>query len=95
MSKSTFGYGRINIKSPSSCKEKYRKVRKKNLKDWKSLPRNALFLFVESLYEDKNNTFTYLYMYKLVWGMRICVSIPVPDVIPETSSLSLLIVSDN
>lgn len=41
------------------------------------------------------NTFTYLYMYKLVWDMRICVSIPVPDVIPETSSLSLLIVSDN
>lgn len=34
-------------------------------------------------------------MYKLVWDMRICVSIPVPDVIPETSSLSLLIVSDN
>lgn len=102
MSKSTFGYGRIYIKSPSSCKKKYRKVRKKafqtenhflEISVW-----YALFIFVESLYEDKNNTFntfTYLYMYKLVWDMRICVSIPVPDVIPETSSLSLLIVSDN
>lgn len=83
-------------------KKKYRKVRKKpfqtenhflEISVW-----YALFIFVESLYEDKNNTFntfTYLYMYKLVWDMRICVSIPVPDVIPETSSLSLLIVGDN
>lgn len=33
--------------------------------------------------------------YTCISWSGICVSIPVPDVIPETSSLSLLIVSDN
>lgn len=53
---------------------------------------------MELLYEDKNNIFNifiYLYMYKLVWDMWICVFIFVFDVILESLSLSLLIVSDN
>lgn len=53
---------------------------------------------MELLYEEKNNIFNifiYLYMYKLVWDMWICVFIFVFDVILEILSLSLLIVSDN
>lgn len=53
---------------------------------------------MELLYEDKNNIFNifiYLYMYKLVWDMWICVFIFVFGVILEILSLSLLIVSDN